>query len=565
MSDFDLLIENFLKPRATLNMDALVGLVEEVLQETPDSAKIIKEEKEGTSSGGRFSVHIPIPKLTPTEAWGDPNSMARQDVDRVFSAIRRQGSIKDRIAHVNSFLDPEQALKKAPGGKVNTLLSMMQIIESLQATLNDFNESSAGFVFEGFMAALTQGRQEAGRVGGTLPIEDFITSDNRNVSLKLLSPKTGIHGSFTNLFDYLFIRGGSGVESIGYLVAYKNKDGENVDKLGIWEFEIKRSNIVQVFANTGKNNMGLLGNQAEALKDHIAGWQDSAEWRVEMARILEQTPGYTWKRGMFNKNLDPTGTFDDLEKSPEDAVEPADPDAKPKISPFDAMVQRGETTLKVRQLANTAGFEHSRENGPDFDTWWASIPYEDKVEAGFASRSTKMSDAARARSDKKYGERLRPDFDRGVKKAEATMAGNDEVEQAPVSESYFGHFHERERKLMAEENSLREGGKKGPEDAGSQWSLSGNDIVSQASLLETEFYPPLNLSSKNIEAVAKIYIEKLGKDMVTLLQTTKEFAENIGVYFTAEDRTRGAEASRQAQDQGKAIVTSLAQRKEETE
>ena len=55
-----------------------------------------------------------------------------------------------------------------------------------------------------------------------------------------------------------------------------------------------------MFANTGKNNMGLLGNQAEALKDHIAGWQDSAEWRVEMARILEQTPGYTWKRGMFN-------------------------------------------------------------------------------------------------------------------------------------------------------------------------------------------------------------------------------------------------------------------------
>jgi len=439
----------------------------------------------------------------------------------------------------------------------------MQIIESLQATLNDFNESSAGFVFEGFMAALTQGRQEAGRVGGTLPIEDFITSDDRNVSLKLLSPKTGIHGSFTNLFDYLFIRGGRGVDSIGYLVAYKNKEGENVDKLGIWEFEIKRSNVVQVFANTGKNNMGLLGNQAEALKDHIAVWQDSPEWRVKMARILEQTPGYTWKRGMFNKNLDAAGAFDDLEKSPEDAVEPADPDAKPKISPFDAMVQRGQTTLKVRQLANTAGFEHSRENGPDFDTWWASISYEDKVEAGFASRSTKMSDAARARSDKKYGDRLRADFDRGVKKAEATMAGNDEVEQAPVSESYFGHFHERERKLMAEENSLREGGKKGSDDAGSQWSLSGNDIVSQASLLETEFYPPLNLSSKNIEAVAKIYIKKLGDDMITLLQATKEFAENIGTYFSSEDRTVGAEASRTAQTHGKSIVKSLAARTED--
>lgn len=558
MSDFDKLVEGFLSPRTSLDFEKLTSLVEEVITEWPTTNQPLVED--AAQSSGRFSVHIPIPKLVPTEAWGDPSSMARKDIDKVFSAINRAGSIKERIAHVNSFLDPESAKLKAPGGKVHTLLSMMQIIESLQATLNDFNESSAGFVFEGFMAALTQGRQEAGRVGGTLPIEDFITSTGRNVSLKLLSPKTGIHGSFTNLFDYLFIRGGSGVESIGYLVAYKNKDGENVDKLGIWEFEIKRSNIVQVFANTGKNNMGLLGNQAEALKDHIAVWQDSPEWRVEMARILEQTPGYTWKRGMFNKNLDATGAFDDLEKSPEDAVEPADPDAKPKISPFDAMVQRGETTLQLRQRANTAGFEHSRENGPDFDAWWASIPFEEKLAAGFASKSSNPKAVQQA--DKKYAARLRADFDNGVYKAEADMGQH--IDESSTTESYFGHFHERERKLMAEENALREGGKKGSDDAGSQWSLSGNDIVSQASLLETEFYPPLNLSSKNIEAVAKIYIKKLGDDMITLLQATKEFAENIGTYFSSEDRTIGAEASRTAQTHGKSIVKSLAARTEDS-
>ena len=556
MSDFDKLVESFLKPRSTLDFGTLTSLVEEVLDEWP-LRQLNEEDIPDGSSGGRFSVHIPIPKLVPTEAWGDPSSMARQDIDKVFSAIRRQGSIKDRIAHVNSFLDPEQALKKAPGGKVNTLLSMMQIIESLQATLNDFNESSAGFVFEGFMAALTQGRQEAGRVGGTLPIEDFITSDNRNVSLKLLSPKTAIHGSFTNLVDYLFIRGGSGVDSIDYLVAYKDKEGDDVSRLGIWEFKINRKNLVPMLSNSGKKNEGLLGDQAEALKTHIANWQDSPEWRVGMANILEQTPGYTWQRGMFNKNLDSAGAFDAGE-----SVEVGDEEADDKISPFDAMVGRGETTLKIRQLAITAGFEHSRENGPDFDAWWASIPYEEKLNAGFASKSTKMTDAARARSDKKYGERLRPDFDRGVKKAEDTMAGNDEMEQAPVSESYFGEFHEREKRLMAEENALMESNKDGTE-AGSQWGLSGTHIVSLSSVLETDFYGQLNLSSKNIEAVAKIYIEKLGKDMITLLQTTKEFAENIGVYFTAEDRTRGAEASRQAQDQGTAIVTALAQRPEE--
>ncbi len=44
----------------------------------------------------------------------------------------------------------------------------MMIIEALQACLNDYSESSAGFVFEGFMAAVTGGKQIAGRVGGTL-------------------------------------------------------------------------------------------------------------------------------------------------------------------------------------------------------------------------------------------------------------------------------------------------------------------------------------------------------------------------------------------------------------
>ena len=381
-----------------------------------------------------------------------------------------------------------------------------------------------------------------------MPIEDFITGDNRNVSLKLLGPSTPIHGSFTNLIDYLFIRGGSGVEDIGYLVAYKDKEGDNVSRLGIWEFEITRNNVIDMLLQAGSKNAALLGPMADPLKNHIAAWKDTPEWRVEMAKILKKTPGYTWNRGMFNKNLDPAGTFD--AKDPVD-----DPDLDDdKVSKFDTMAKRGVQN-QVRRDAMTAGFEHSRENGPTFDEWWASIPYEDKLQAGLASRSSNNS--ARRKADQKYGEMLRPAFDRGVAHAEQTMAGNDEEQ---VNETYFGHFHEREKQLMAEESALMEGGKGG--DAGSQWGLTGKHITTMTSLLNTDYYGELNLSSKNIEAVAKIYIEKLGKDMITLLQTTKEFAENIGVYFTAEDRTRGAEASRQAQDQGKAIVTSLAQREE---
>lgn len=90
-----------------------------------------------------------------------------------------------------------------------------------------------------------------------------------------------------------------------------------------------------------------------------------------MAQILEQTPGYTWKRGMFNKNLDAFGEFDALEPQ-------EDPNAGVSVtSNFDNMAARG-ARVKTFQAAKVAGFEHSRENGPDFESWWARIPFEQK-------------------------------------------------------------------------------------------------------------------------------------------------------------------------------------------
>jgi hypothetical protein len=151
--------------------------------------------------------------------------------------------MKARIANVNTFLDPAAAARKAPGGKTNTLLSMLQIIEALQACLNDYNESSAGFVFEGFMAALTAGEQIAGRIGGTLPIEDFVAFSEIDAapvptSLKLLSPKTGIHGSFTNLMDYLFVRSEKPEQPESdeqtELQEQKERQHGNKDQLNIW-------------------------------------------------------------------------------------------------------------------------------------------------------------------------------------------------------------------------------------------------------------------------------------------------------------------------------------------
>ena len=142
------------------------------------------------------------------------------------------------------------------------------------------------------------------------------------------------------------------------------------------------------------------------------------------------------------------------------------------------------------------------------------------------------------------------------------MEGNESPEAVQEMMYSFGSFHEREKQLMAEENALMEGGKSAS-DAGSQWTLTSKNISDMTGLLSTEMYGEINLSSQNIAAISKIFIEKLGEDLMTLLENTKNFAENIGKYFSLEDRSVASEANRTAQAQGTSIVSSLAKRAQE--
>ena len=149
--------------------------------------------------GGRFSFAIDLPSLTPSEAWGDPDSQDRDQILKIFSVVRGGKDMRAKIQDINKFLDPKAAVRRRSPG---VIINMMMVVEALQATLNDFNESAAGFVFEGFMAALTGGKQIAGKVGGTLPIEDFVAFSDYGgdagtpVSLKLLTLEGITKGSY---------------------------------------------------------------------------------------------------------------------------------------------------------------------------------------------------------------------------------------------------------------------------------------------------------------------------------------------------------------------------------
>lgn len=536
MSDYikDMFIEVREKDETISPLTELEQMIEEV-SKVLHGATMLNED-ETIEEGERFSMSIPIPKLNPNEAWGNPDSQSRKDIDRIFASITRKGGIKERIQHVNSFVDPKTAERKGRGQRFNSILNMMMIIEALQACLNDYSESSAGFVFEGFMAALTGGSQQADRVGGTLPIEDFVTGDNENVSLKLLSPNTGIHGSFTNLVDYLFLRGGSGEPEIKYLIGRKNSEGDDVSQLAIFDFVISRENFMTIMESSKKNS-SLLGDEEtkNRLKIQIQNFSDSSKWKAGMQEILENVPGYTG--GMFSKNVDAAGQFE-----PDQESDLAD---KKKY-------QYHKVKVKAYKMDAENSAEQAAKAGqqPSFEKWAKAHDLkdlmppvqnpEDEVEVAKAQKAQQRNLAS---LQKAYN-----------------AAYTDAAEEArQVAESHFGAFHVREKRMMQEERALMEGGR----DGGSQWEITQTLMDKLRKVAKSQYYGELNMSDENIKACAAIYIEKMKGDMMKLLETTKNFTENVGMYFSADRRSTAMNANERAQEQGKEVVNLLQQSKQE--
>lgn len=302
----DDVINEYYKEPEKLTKDNLEEIVGQELQEAMQKlfgsglTTLGEQVTDQVTRGQKFILSLP--RFIPSEAWGDPNSLDRKQIDKIFKVVRGGSSIKARIQYLNQFLDPVVARRKtSPQVIINTMI----IIESLKAALNHFNESAAGFVFEGFMAALTGGFQQAERVGGTLPIEDFVAFSEFGgtsvpVSLKLIGKSTYISGSFTNLIDYLFVRG---EPAIKYLIVYKTSGGGPVSKLEVHDFDITRENVIDFLLLGRKRGQHLLGSDLNVYIDAI----QSGDAELIKNAFLN-APGYT-KRGQLNEQ-----TFYEREK-----------------------------------------------------------------------------------------------------------------------------------------------------------------------------------------------------------------------------------------------------------
>jgi hypothetical protein len=184
---------------------------------------------------------IKFPKIKITERWGEKNNEDRAIFETLMRNVRG-ATVQEKLQGVTEFLEHKEGLSVAE------ILSNLMFVEIFSNILEEFNPSTAGFLFEAFLAGLFQGVQIADPEGGSLPIEDvelFVkrgfgeTEEVVPYSLKVLSPNTDLKGSFVNLVD--FFRKGN--ERVIYLAVTKVGGTGPVGKLQFYEFEINRENF----------------------------------------------------------------------------------------------------------------------------------------------------------------------------------------------------------------------------------------------------------------------------------------------------------------------------------
>lgn len=216
-----------------------------------------KDEKITSEPSRAERFVLSLPKFVPTEAWGDPNSMQREQIQRIFDTVGGGATIQEKLSFLNKSIENPSGTIRSPRRIISTLI----LLESIRAVIESFGEAPAGFVFEGFMAGLLRGKQVAGRSEkGNLPIQDLIAFSELGggkksvpVSLKLLKGLapgekgkiTAIEGSYTNLVDAL--------DEFGLMVyIVGRKDGE---KIVLEKFTFTRDNFMEALIRGAKGGL----------------------------------------------------------------------------------------------------------------------------------------------------------------------------------------------------------------------------------------------------------------------------------------------------------------------
>jgi hypothetical protein len=268
MDELDKLIEKKYQKRNSdhFGFQNLLELVEGVLGKeylTERESRSPSTEKEAPEQGGYF-----LPTIKITEAWGKPGTKDREIIEQ-FTRKIPGATLEEKLGNINAVIRDAD-----PAAKVPQVLSSMVMIEVLNSILGEFTESAGGFIFEGFLAGLfggqsvqitDVGQQEQETSATGKPITDVVLGD-REYSLKLLGPSTGVKGSFKNMVEHF-----KGRDHIVYLDARRTAEG-----LEFGEFVITLGDFAKVFIDplvkqvTKKGEEAFRTDDASELKKFIS-------------------------------------------------------------------------------------------------------------------------------------------------------------------------------------------------------------------------------------------------------------------------------------------------------
>lgn len=288
---------NFAPLNQILGMFKYGGRTKVVESALPSNRSILTENPGGLKREKAEQFVLSLPKFSPSEAWGDPNSMERKQIQKIFDTVGGGATIQEKLKFLNDSIENPRGGIRSPRRIISTLILM----ESLAAVIKSFNAASAGFVFEGFLSALFRGKQEAEiSTKGNLPIQDLIAFselDEGNsvpISLKLLNQTTNIEGSYTNLIDAL-----DEFNHMVYIVARKDEGKNNIV---LEKFTFDRDNFIDAITYSARGGRSkeeqlfqLPKKMSRTSETSIKRIKAATDWSERYA-LLQMTAGYRGRK-----------------------------------------------------------------------------------------------------------------------------------------------------------------------------------------------------------------------------------------------------------------------------
>lgn len=465
----------------------LFSLFEEVFQDWAEGGKVLTEMSDKARKKEAEKFLLSLPKFTPTEAWGNPQSTSRKTISRIFSVVGGGASVEGKLAYLQRITDENNRITSP-----RRVIASLIMLEALATIVSDFNEASAGFVFEGWLSALLQGRQEADRTDkGNLPIQDLVAFTQLKegtptvpVSLKLLSPKTKVEGSYTNLIDALFDEPEFGGRMY-YVVARKLENHITIEG-----FDINRENFIDL--------MTLQGGAKGTTKLKASG---KVLFDIKDPKIVRK---YKLRNGSAENVI---ALLKSLKKKPKEQYE-----ILIRTAGY-TQLSRKLSQMKASSLKDKIG---GREPLPLDGTESFATP-ESRAEM---FRKIKAAQDARG---------LSPEEEENLRRAQEEAGLRESNRRAAIK-----RYSERERLLT--------------ESSQTQWTLSTTqiDVLVREGVIELAQLGELPKNRETVIEVATMHMDTVREKFMILFKAFADLNENINKYITFPKRDQAIKAGERA-------------------